>query len=79
MSVPVLSNIAVRTIFSRSKIAGSLMMMPRLAAREIAPMTATGMAISRGQGVATTRTAKKRRGSPLAHQANSATARARGV
>ena len=36
------------------------MMMPRRAASEIAPITATGMAMSNGQGVATTTTARKR-------------------
>src|ERR1043166_204052 len=55
------------------------MMMPRRAASEIEPMIATGMAISSGQGVATTSTARKRTGSPLATHATRATATARGV
>ena len=39
--------------------------MPRRAASEMPPMIATGMAISSGQGVATTSTARKRIGWPL--------------
>ena len=41
--------------------------MPRLAASEIEPMIATGIAMSSGHGVATTSTARKRTGSPLHH------------
>ena len=44
-------------------MAGFLMMMARLAATEIAPMMATGMASSKGQGVAMTNTARNRVGS----------------
>ena len=49
-----------------SSTAGSLMMMPRRAASDTAPMIATGMAIKSGQGVATTSTARNRVGSRLA-------------
>ena len=55
------------------------MMMLRRAASEIEPMIATGMAINSGQGVATTRTARKRTAWPLAAQAVSAIPTARGV
>ena len=68
--MPVLSKMAVRQVSIFSSTAGSLMMMPRRAASEIEPMIATGMAISSGQGVATTSTARKRVGSPLTAQAS---------
>ena len=55
------------------------MMMLRLAASEMAPMIATGMAISSGHGVATTRTARKRTGSPLHAQAADGDGQASGV
>src|ERR1700686_5071444 len=55
----------VRQRSTPPRMAGSLMMMPRRAASEIAPMIATGMAISRGQGVAMTSTARNRVPSPL--------------
>ena len=55
------------------------MMMPRRAASEMEPMMATGMAISSGQGVATTSTARKRTASPLAAQATQREATASGV
>ena len=45
------------------------MMMLRFAASEMAPMIVTGMAMSSGQGVATTSTARNRTGSPLHIQA----------
>ena len=54
-------------------------MMPRRADSEMAPMTATGMAMSRGQGVAITSTARKRSTLPLRIQAASATPIANGV
>ena len=54
-------------------------MMPRRAAVEMAPMIATGMAISSGQGVAITTTLRKRIGSPECHQARPAIASAIGV
>src|SRR5262249_33775268 len=69
---------AVRQVSIFSRTAGSLMMMPRRAAKEIEPMMATGMAIKSGHGVATTRAAKKRVASPLAAQAPRAMATARG-
>jgi hypothetical protein len=55
------------------------MMMLRRAASEIAPMIATGIAMSSGHGVATTSTAKKRKGSPLAAHAATAADMAIGV
>ncbi len=79
VSVPVLSKMMVRQVPICSSTAGSLMTIPRLAASEIEPMTATGMAISSGQGVAITSTARKRTASPLAIQAARATATATGV
>ncbi len=54
-------------------------MIARRAQREMEPMIATGMAISSGQGVAITRTARKRTGSPLMIHASAASARATGV
>jgi len=55
------------------------MMMPRFAESEIAPITATGIASSRGQGVAITITARKRSGLPLTIQPAIAIATAMGV
>ena len=55
------------------------MMMPRLAASEMAPMIATGMPMSSGHGVATTSTARNRTGSPLHSHAAIASASAIGV
>jgi hypothetical protein len=43
------------------------------------PMIATGMAISKGQGVAITSTARKRTASPLMTQASTAMLTATGV
>jgi hypothetical protein len=62
-----------------SRIAGSRMMMLRRAASEIDPMIATGMPMSRGHGVATTSTARKRTGSPLHNHAPRPMPRAIGV
>ncbi len=45
-------------------------MIPERAESAIAPMTATGIAISSGHGVAITNTARKRCGSPLSIQAS---------
>src|SRR5688500_3831434 len=53
--------------------------MPRLAASELAPITAPGIPINNGQGVATTSTARNRDGSLLASQLTAATASAAGV
>ena len=53
--------------------------MPRLAASEIDPMIATGMAISSGHGVATTSTARNRSGLPLHSHAATAISSATGV
>src|SRR6476469_11202434 len=50
----------VRQVSIRSSIPGSLMMMPRLAATETAPMMAIGIASNKGHGVAMTSTARKR-------------------
>ena len=55
------------------------MTMLRVAASEIEPMMATGMAMSSGHGVATTSTARKRTGSPDHTQAPTAIATASGV
>src|ERR1700676_1196038 len=63
VSVPVLSKIAVLHVGRRSNTKGSLMIMPRRAARVIALITATGIAINKGQGVAITNTDKNRIGS----------------
>ena len=62
--VPVLSNAAERTRASCSITAPPLTMMPAFAARESPPRNATGAAISRGQGVASTSTSAKRVGLP---------------
>ena len=79
VSVPVLSKMATVQVSIISRTAGSLMMMPRRADKVIAPMMATGIAMSSGHGVATTRTARKRVGSPLTAQAASAIRTASGV
>ena len=63
MRVPVLSKITVLQESMRSSMAVFLMMMARLAATEIAPIMATGMASNKGHGVAMTSTARKRVGS----------------
>jgi hypothetical protein len=70
--VPVLSKMTVRQEPIRSSIAGSLMMMARLAAVEIAPIIATGIASNSGHGVAMTNTAKNRVGSLPITQPNAA-------
>ena len=70
VSAPVLSRTTVRQPSIRSRTAGSRMMMLRFAASEMAPMIVTGMAMSSGQGVATTSTARNRTGSPLHIQAD---------
>ena len=54
-------------------------MIPRRAASETEPITATGIAMSSGQGVATTSTARNRTGSPLASHAAAAITSASGV
>ena len=53
--------------------------MPFFAASDIAPITATGMPISSGHGVATTITARNLPASPLHAQAAPANANANGV
>ncbi len=77
--MPVLSKIAVRHSAICSSTTGLLTMIARRAQSEIEPMMATGMAISSGQGVAITSTARKRMASPLAAQATRATVNATGV
>ena len=79
VSVPVLSNTTVRHEPMFSRTAASLIKMPRRAASEIAPMIATGIASSSGHGVAITRTARNRFGSPLAIQPAAATLTASSV
>ena len=54
-------------------------MISRLAASDIELIIVTGMPISKGQGVATTKTARKRSTSPLIAHALSATIIANGV
>ena len=67
--VPVLSSSTVRAPPRASITGAPLTMMPRRAARETPETSATGAARIRGQGVATTSTARARTGSPLAAQA----------
>ena len=67
VSVPVLSRITVRASPSRSIAAPPLTMTPTRAARDTPERMATGAARMRGQGVATTSTARPRTGSPLEH------------
>ena len=55
------------------------MTMLRVAASEIEPMMATGMAMRSGHGVATTSTARNRTGSPVQIHAPTAIATASGV
>ena len=74
-----MSKMMVRQVSICSSIAGFLMTMPRRAASEIPPITATGMAMSRGHGVAITMTARKRSACPLTNQPAAATATASGV
>jgi hypothetical protein len=69
VSVPVLSNIAVRTRASASNGPPPLMRMPRRAACDTPAIKATGAARMSGQGVAATRTANPRIGSPDRNQA----------
>lgn len=54
-------------------------MIARRAQREIEPMIAIGIAMSSGQGVAMTNTARKRTDPPLMIHASTATVRATGV
>ena len=56
-----------------SSVAPPLTMMPERAAALMPPMKATGAAMSSGHGVASTRTAAKRTGSPERYQASPAT------
>ncbi|MNL51313.1 hypothetical protein D3C87_1744020 [compost metagenome] len=53
--------------------------IPRRAALEIPDMKAIGTARIKGQGVATTRTASARKGSPLTCQANPAISNVSGM
>ena len=74
VSVPVLSSRTARAS-PRASITGEpLTMIPRRAARETPATSATGAARIRGQGVATTSTARARTGSPLAAHAVPASA-----
>lgn len=72
MSVPVLSKIAVRQVGRRSKTVGSFMIIPRFAAIEMALIIVIGIAMSKGQGVAMTNTARKRPTSPVIYQTRNA-------
>ena len=62
-----------------SRTAGFFTTIERRAASEMEPMIATGMAMSNGQGVAITSTARKRIASPLTAQASTAMVTAIGV
>ena len=75
--VPVLSRISVRARAIASSGRAPLMRMPKRAARDSPATSATGTARISGQGVATTSTATARTGSPLIHQASSASATVR--
>ena len=77
--MPVLSKMIVRQVLTVSSTAGSRTMIARLAASEIEPIIATGMAINSGHGVATTITARNRTASPVASQAAMPIATATGV
>ena len=79
VSVPVLSNTATRASLSCSSAPPVRTMICRLAARLMPPMIAIGVARMRGQGVATTRTASARVGSPDAIHAMAQRARVAGV
>jgi len=70
---------AVRRVSILSNTEGSRMIIARLAASEMEAMIATGIAISSGHGVATTRTARNRTGSPVNTQATTANVTAIGV
>ena len=69
VSVPVLSKSMTRARASASRAPPPLTMMPRFAERLMPETMAMGAASSSGQGVATTRTARARTGSPEMAQA----------
>ncbi len=74
VSVPVLSRISVLIRASASSGLAPLIRTPKCAARDRPATKATGTARISGQGVATTRTATARIGSPVNHQAAVASA-----
>ena len=73
VSVPVLSKRTVCVRAKASRAAPPLMRIPRRAACETPAMNATGAARMRGHGVATTKTASPRIGSPVRNHAPPAT------
>lgn len=75
VTVPVLSSTSVRARPSCSSAVPSRTITPSRDARESPETMATGAASSRGQGVATTRTATARAAEPLSTQARPAIAR----
>ncbi len=77
--VPVLSSSSTRPAARRSSAAPPLTTTPRRAHCETPDITAIGTASSRGQGVATTRTATAALGCPARSHAAAATTRARGT
>ena len=79
VSVPVLSNTTALTPASASSAPPCRTMICRRAARLIPPMMATGVARMSGHGVATTRTASTRSGSPETSQATPQTTSVAGV
>ena len=78
VTVPVLSSSTERASPSRSITPAPLMTTPIEAARETPATSAIGAARMSGQGVATTRTASARTGSPLTAHAMPATPSANG-
>ena len=71
MSVPVLSNSSTFPWASVSSAPPPFTMIPRRAAREMPATTAMGTARISGHGVATTRTASARTGSPVSEPGGS--------
>ena len=74
-----MSKAAVLIRLSCSSTPAYLTMTPERAARLMPPRNATGAAISRGHGVATTRTSAKRSGLPLMIQPTAPSTYARAV
>ena len=79
MSVPVLSTSTVSTLAAGSRTAPPLIITPRRAAFPTAATTAVGVARTRTQGQAMTRTAMTRKRSEVANQTQAQTPRMSGV
>ncbi|MNO66049.1 hypothetical protein D3C76_568300 [compost metagenome] len=79
VSVPVLSRNTCLTPANASRVAPSLISIPRRAALEIPDMIEIGTASINGHGVATTNTASARKGSPLSCQAAAAISKVNGM